>query len=79
MAVEVAAFDCSSSNDSISSMTGRRDSKLIGNALALTKLHPCIYKLAFDLLAQLKGCSADADFAGLCSVSVHQLSRLQFA
>ena len=30
MALEVAAFDCSSSNDSISSMTGRHDSKLIG-------------------------------------------------
>lgn len=30
MAVEVAAFDCSSSNDSVSSMTGRHDSKLIG-------------------------------------------------
>ena len=28
MAIEVAAFDCSSSNDS--SMTGRHDSKLIG-------------------------------------------------
>ena len=34
MAVEVAAFDCSSSNDSINSMTGRHDSKLIGNGLA---------------------------------------------
>ena len=30
MAVEVAAFDCSSSNESVSSMTGRHDSKLIG-------------------------------------------------
>lgn len=29
-AVEVASFDCSSSNDSMSSMTGRHDSKLIG-------------------------------------------------
>lgn len=33
MAVEVAAFDCSSSNDgSSSSMTGRHDSKLIGRS-----------------------------------------------
>lgn len=30
MAVEVAAFDCSSSNDSVSSMSGRHDSRLIG-------------------------------------------------
>ena len=30
LAVEVAAFDRSSSNDSLSSMTGRHDSKLIG-------------------------------------------------
>ncbi|KAL3161919.1 hypothetical protein ABBQ38_009004 [Trebouxia sp. C0009 RCD-2024] len=30
MAIEVAAFDCSSSNDSVSTMTGRHDSKLIG-------------------------------------------------
>ena len=32
MAVEVAAFDCSSSNDDSSSMTGRHDSKLIGRS-----------------------------------------------
>ena len=33
MALEVAAFDCSSSNDdSSSSMTGRHDSKLIGRS-----------------------------------------------
>jgi hypothetical protein len=30
LSVEVAAFDRSSSNDSLSSMTGRHDSKLIG-------------------------------------------------
>ena len=36
MAVEVAAFDCSSSNDgSSSSMSGRHDSKLIGRSTFL--------------------------------------------
>lgn len=35
MAVEVAAFDCGSSTDSIGSMTGRHDSKLIGKRTSL--------------------------------------------
>ena len=33
LAAEVAAFECSSSNDSLSSMSGRHDSKLIGEGV----------------------------------------------
>lgn len=45
LTIEVAAFDCSSSNDSATSMTGRHDSKLIGEqdaqgiAIGLTMFH----------------------------------------
>lgn len=60
MAVEVAAFDCSSSNDgSSSSMTGRHDSKLIGRHLLFTlRRDVCLLGDNLGILGSMAGAHA---------------------